>query len=200
MSLLQKPRPELVLASASKTRHGLLRQAGLFVRPCPSDVDESAVKRAARERGAAAAATALQLAEMKARAAPASDAIIIGADQLLTCEGRWFDKPDDLASAREHLLALRGRSHVLHTAVSLARGGQIIWRHVAQPSLCMRSSSICALDTYLILLCHKNLASIRRRLSGLETLARGGGLWVSDRKHAAANHGSLAMSRRSRRR
>src|SRR3954447_5150501 len=51
----------------------------------------------------------------------------------------------------------------------------------------------------LVLLCHKILAPIRRRLSGMEILTRGGGLWVSNPRHVAANHGSAPMSRRSRR-
>ena len=31
------------------------------------------------------------------------DAIVLGADQILTCEGRWFDKPRDRAEARAQL-------------------------------------------------------------------------------------------------
>src|ERR1700739_1709180 len=37
------------------------------------------------------------------------------------------------------------------------------------------------------------------RLSVMEILTRGGGSWVSNPRRAAANHGLLAMSRRSRR-
>ena len=42
---------------------------------------------------------------------------MIGCDQLLVCEGKWFDKPASLPEAREHLRALRGRSHDLVTAI-----------------------------------------------------------------------------------
>ena len=40
----------------------------------------------------------------------------VGADQILDCAGVWFDMPPDIAHARGHLMALRGRAHVLAAA------------------------------------------------------------------------------------
>ena len=42
----------------------------------------------------------------------------------------------------------------------------------------------------LVLLCHKLLARFDSRLSRIEILILGGGLWVSNPTDAAANHGS----------
>ena len=55
------------------------------------------------------------LAELKAKqvAQRYPNALVIGADQILECNGRLFDKPHGLAEARTHLLALRGRLHRL---------------------------------------------------------------------------------------
>jgi hypothetical protein len=47
----------------------------------------------------------------------------------------------------------------------------------------------------LVLLCHKFLARFDGGLSGMEILTRGGGLWVSCRVQAAADHASGFMSR-----
>ena len=66
---------------------------------------------------------------------------MIGADQILVCDGVWFDKPADVAAAREQLRALRGRRHVLVTAVVCHRGGGRVWHHVASPRLAMRDFS-----------------------------------------------------------
>ena len=52
----------------------------------------------------------------------------------------------------------------------------------------------------LVLLCHKVLVLFSDMCVRMEILTRGGGLWVSKPKRAAANHGSLPMSRRLRRR
>jgi hypothetical protein len=53
-------------------------------------------------------------------------------------------------------------------------------------------------SSVLILLCHKMLARFDVGLSVVEILTRGGGLWVSNPSHVAANHASPLLSRRSR--
>jgi septum formation protein len=137
----------LILASASIARAALLRAAGLAFEVRPAAIDEGEVKRG----GASADSTALLLAELKARqiARTEPEALVIGCDQLLVCEDRWFDKPADIAEARAHLMALRGRSHVLVTAVVCQRGERLLWHHIARPSLTMRTFSDAFLDDYL---------------------------------------------------
>ena len=77
------------------------------------------------------------------------EAVIIGCDQLLVCDGRWFDKPTDLDEARAHLQALRGRTHTLVTAVLCRHGKKLLWQTVAKPGLTMRNFSDAFLETYL---------------------------------------------------
>jgi len=149
--MLQRPAPRLILASASASRRALLAAAGLRFDVQPADIDEAAVKRAARARGAGAAEAALELATLKARriAEREPDAVVIGADQILVHAGEWFDKPPSVAAAGEQLRALRGRSHVLATAVVCQQGARWVWRHVAEPRLTMREFSDDFLDDYL---------------------------------------------------
>lgn len=148
---MQNPTPRLVLASTSRARAALLASAGLRFETKPARIDEEAVKHAAQAEGAPPGEAAILLAEMKARrgAAAAPDAVVIGADQILTCEGKWFDKPETAGAARAQLATLRGRSHELVTAVVCQRGDQRIWHHVATPRLTMRSFSDAFLDRYL---------------------------------------------------
>jgi septum formation protein len=119
------------------------------VRPAP--IDEAGPRRAARKRGENADEAALVLAGLKARHVALSDpdALVIGADQILVCEGRWFDKPADAAAAAEQLRALRGRPHMLATAVVCQQGDRSLWHHVARPSLAMREFSDAFLAAYL---------------------------------------------------
>jgi septum formation protein len=141
----------LILASASTARQALLLQAGLFAEAIMAGVDEAEIKRAARSEAMSADDTALLLAEMKARRVAHNhpDALVIGCDQLLVCEDRWFDKPTSTEDARAHLMALRGRAHTLVTAVVCQLGEQTIWHHVARPKLVMRAFSEVFLDQYL---------------------------------------------------
>jgi len=143
--------PRLVLASASASRAALLQAAGLEFDVLPAQIDETEVKRSARADGASAEDAALLLAEHKARQVSVymPDALVIGADQILICDGEWFDKPAGLAAARDQLRRLRGHEHVLATAVVCHRHGRRIWHHIATPRLTMRSFSDAFLDDYL---------------------------------------------------
>lgn len=148
---LQAASPRLILASASAARQTLLRDAGLVFDVEPAAIDEAGVKQAAQADGATAAETALALAGLKAQRVSRRhpDALVIGCDQLLVCGERWFDKPADLQAAREHLHALRGRTHTLATAVVCHRAGARVWHQVSQPSLTMRAFSDAALDAHV---------------------------------------------------
>ena len=147
--MLQAATPPLVLASASATRRALLAAAGLTFEAVATDVDESSVKRRAEADGLTAAATALQLARLKAQAIDRAVPIVIGCDQILVCDGVWHDKPADLTAARRQLGALRGRLHTLETATVVLRAGEELWQHATAPRLTMRPFSDAFLDAYL---------------------------------------------------
>jgi septum formation protein len=149
--MLQAATPRLILASASVSRRALLTAAGLVFDCIPARVDEDAVKQSARAEGASADEAALLLASLKAERVGRShpDALVIGADQILVCDGAWFDKPADVAETREHLRRLRGRTHSLVTAVVCEREGRPVWQHVATPRLTMREFSDAFLEAYL---------------------------------------------------
>ncbi len=143
--------PRLILASGSAARRELLTAAGIVFEARVAAVDEAAIKAGARAEGLSVEDTALMLADVKAQrvARLEPEALVIGCDQMLVCGSRWFDKPADMAEARQHLLALRGVSHILVTAVVCRRGGVRIWQHVARPRLTMRDFSEAFLDHYL---------------------------------------------------
>ena len=150
-STLQSTTRRLILASGSRARADLLLAAGVTAEVRPPRVDEPAVRRRAVADGLSAAQTAFRLAELKAASVADPDALVIGADQILACDGRWFDKPADLAAARTTLETLRGRAHTLHTAAVCMLQGRVVWRHLAEPCLRMRLVSNMFLDAYLTL-------------------------------------------------
>ena len=141
----------LVLASASKARRALLDAAGLEILTDPAALDEAAVKASLASEGAGSADIALALAELKAlRISPRHPGLIVlGADQILECEGQRFDKPEDLAAARAQLRALEGRRHRLISALVALRDGQRLWHHCGEALLTMRSFSEAFLESYL---------------------------------------------------
>ncbi|HET6521068.1 MAG TPA: Maf family protein [Geminicoccaceae bacterium] len=145
--------PPVVLASASRARAAMLEAAGVAVVRRPAAVDEAAVKEALRAEGVAAADAATALAELKGQRVAAGEpdgrAVVIAADQILTCDGRWFDKPRDRAEARAQLAVLRGKRHELVSAAVAFRGGVRVWHAVGTARLTMRAFSDAFLDADL---------------------------------------------------
>jgi len=143
--------PTLILASASAARAELLRRAGVSFAVAPAAIDEAEIKAAfhAERLGAAECANALAEAKALRVARRHPDALVIGADQMLVCDGAWFDKPADRAAARAQLVALRGKRHELISAVCVVRGGERLWHFVDRSALVMRDFSDAFLDTYL---------------------------------------------------
>jgi septum formation protein len=146
--MLQRQGVRLILASGSATRRTLLSAAGLVFEVRTSGVDEAAVKQSSSGEATEAA---LQLADLKAQTVSAAEpaALVIGADQILVCEGIWYDKPADRNAAAEQLRALRGRTHALVTAVVCYEQGCCVWRHTESPRLIMREFSEEFLQAYL---------------------------------------------------
>lgn len=141
----------IVLASQSQSRRALLKGAGVAFDAVASDVDESLIKDASKSAGETVATTALQLARAKALAVRPDwpEALIIGADQMLELEGEWFDKPVDMAAARRQLRSFAGKTHILHSALTLQGPGGELWSHVEPAKVTMRSFSDDFLDAYL---------------------------------------------------
>lgn len=141
----------LILASRSQARTALLSNAGVAFDTAPAEVCEATLKAERLAKNATPAAIATDLADAKAIEVSNRypHALVIGADQTLELEGRLFDKPGDVSEARAQLLALRGRSHKLHAAVSLATGGAVVWRTLETATLHVRAFSDAFLDQYL---------------------------------------------------
>jgi septum formation protein len=143
--------PSLVLASASTARARLLAEAGLAVRCQAAAVDEEGMKAALKAEGATPAQVAETLAELKAQrvASKYPGALVIGADQMLSCNEVWFDKPPDRDHAAAQLRALSGKTHTLWTTVCVVRNGSRIWHHNAAARLTMRTLSDAFIEAYL---------------------------------------------------
>lgn len=141
----------LILASGSPIRAQMLAAAGVEVEVVRPRVDEAAIRESLLAEGAGPRDVADTLAEYKARnvAERAPDALVIGGDQVLDCEGVLHAKAESLAAAADTLRALRGRPHRLYSAAVAWEGGEPVWRHVGVARLTMRPFSEAFLKGYL---------------------------------------------------
>jgi len=154
--------PPLILASASPSRRAMLEAAAVPFTHRAARIDETEIKLAMRQEKADAMAVAETLAELKACRISQKEptALVIGADQILTCGDVWFDKPADLDQAAGHLRALSGRSHDLSTCVCLAKGGRRIWHHRESARLTLRPLSDSFIRSYLAAVGEAALTSV----------------------------------------
>ncbi|WP_303785493.1 nucleoside triphosphate pyrophosphatase [Azovibrio restrictus] len=138
--------PPLVLASTSPFRRDLLARLGLpFVTADPA-TDETP------RPGEPPEALALRLSEAKARAVADQfpGALIIGSDQVATCDGEIFGKPGNHARAVQQLQRLRGKTVNFFTGLCLldTRNGQAHLRGI--PTLVtFRDLTDAEIETYL---------------------------------------------------
>lgn len=139
----------LVLASKSAGRRLALSQAGLPFEIRPADVDERAIEAALGPVGADALAAALARVKAISVSNETPGRLVIGADQVASCETRVFGKPETMAKAAELLRFLSGRRHRLHSALALARDGAVIFETIAHADLTMRPLSDSFIDAYL---------------------------------------------------
>ena len=107
--------PEILLASSSPYRRGLLDRFLVEFEAVSPDVDES------NTEGLEPADRARHLARAKAEAVSAStrNALVIGADQLAVLDGHVLGKPGSHQKAVEQLLAASGKSVKFLTAVCI---------------------------------------------------------------------------------
>ncbi len=111
----------LVLASNSPRRSEILTKAGFAFAVRPTDADESVPD------GISPKETAERVSLIKARAAliRASDGdIIVAADTLVTIDGKILGKPRDKEQAAVMLKTLSGRTHTVHTGVTVIRNNE----------------------------------------------------------------------------
>ena len=146
---MSAPSERLILASKSAARRSMLADAGVTFSVQVADVDEDAVK--AVHDPADAAGLAVELACVKALAVSRhdEDAWVLGADQTLGFDGGLISKAASLEDARARLVAMRGRTHQLHSGAALARNGQIVWSGVDTATMRVRDFSDAFLDAYL---------------------------------------------------
>jgi septum formation protein len=144
---------ELILASASLGRANMLREAGLEFRQVPAVVDERVLEEqflAEDKSGINGGKLAQILAKTKASEVSKRfpQAVVTGVDQVMECDGQLFHKPSTQEEARQQLASLRGRTHQLHTGLSVFMEGLEKWRYLAVAYMTMRSFSDAFLDAY----------------------------------------------------
>ncbi len=140
-----------VLASSSASRRMMLEAAGVSVTVAVPSLDEELLKSLLIDAGKDAYGIAQELAEAKSLSVSSHmpGTFILGADQVLVCEGRIFSKAATETEARQTLETLSGREHQLISSAVIMRDSVPLWRKSNSATLQMRKLSAHFLDEYI---------------------------------------------------
>ncbi len=138
-----------ILASQSAVRKLLLDHAGLGVETIPATIDERAIQQKSGLKNPAEIASLLAGEKAKHVSSLHLERYVIGADQTLALGERLFSKPANRDAAADQLAALAGHTHVLHSAVSVAREGELLFSHVSAARMSMRKLTNTQIASYL---------------------------------------------------
>jgi septum formation protein len=139
----------LILASQSSTRQALLANAGIDFEAVPADIDEREIQKACGLSAPGDIAALLARRKALSVSSRRPGRFVVGADQTLARGARLFAKPAGHAQAAEQLRALAGGSHELHSAVAVARDGEILFEGVSIARMTMRQLGEREISAYL---------------------------------------------------
>ena len=142
---------KITLASQSKARQEMLRNAGVVFEAKPARIDEDMITASLLADQAKPHDIADALAEYKVLRVVGSDptGLVIGSDQVLVCDKKVYSKARTMDEARAKLQELRGKPHQLLSAAVIFEDGKPVWRTLGRAQLFMRDFSDAFLDDYL---------------------------------------------------
>jgi len=141
----------LILASKSSARQRLLESACVPFQAISSDVSEAPIKAECLAKKLSPIETALFLARAKAEDVSKDypDALVLGADQILSYGEIWLDKPMGCNGLETHLRQLEGRAHELVNATVIVQSGRVVWQHQDSITMVMRQLSDTFIESYV---------------------------------------------------
>ena len=146
---LWRGKTPLILASQSRARQTLLAGAGIKFEAVPADIDERAVQHASGMTVPGDVAALLAREKSLSVSSQLSGRLVVGADQTLAVGSRLFSKPAGRVQAAEQLRALAGGVHELHSAVAVARDGEIVFAAATSARMTMRKLDEAEIEAYL---------------------------------------------------
>jgi septum formation protein len=152
----------LILASKSEARRHLLASAGIPFESATAEIDERTVEDAFLSRGGEAQKLAGFLARAKAVEVSCRrpGALCVGADQVLSMDGRILHKSSVIIDAATQLARLSGRTHRLTSAFAIVKDGRMAYEAEDHADMTMRSLSPAQIDLYLRLAGEAALTSV----------------------------------------
>ena len=131
---------KLILASKSGVRKKILEKNKIDCDVIHSNVDEDQAKESLIEAGADPTIISKNLAELKSIKISNKhpDALVIGADSVISLNNKLINKPENRKEALEILKKLNGTTHYLISSVCISKNNSMIWNYTDTSELKMK--------------------------------------------------------------
>jgi septum formation protein len=162
---------DIILASKSKIRASLLKNAGVSYMIVDAGIDEEQVKLSYINEGYSPRDVADVLADMKAKKLSNRfpGKLVIGCDQILSFKDQIISKARNSNDLVHQLKTLEGNEHIVYSASVVYIDNKPEWRFIGSAKMTMRNLSHSFISKYV----EENWTKIRHSVGGYEIESSG---------------------------
>ena len=140
---------QVILASSSETRINYLKQHFDKILVVPHKIDEKKIKEEYLESNFTNLVQLLAKKKAKSVMEDYSKNVVIGSDQVLVCEGKLIDKPENLSDAKENLINLIGKRHTLISSLYVIKNKKFYFEETKEAEMLFKKIPRKKIDDYL---------------------------------------------------
>lgn len=138
---------KIILASASPRRKEILKKITNNFKVYPSNFDESSIPINNNPKEYCKDLAIYKATDISSKF---PDKFIIGADTIVYCNNKILGKPKNKSEAKEHLLLLSNKEHIVYTAVALVNKSKKIQKSfIAETSVLFYKLNINDINYYI---------------------------------------------------
>ena len=166
---------DIILASKSKVRALLLKNAGLSFVSVDAAIDEEQLKLSYIDAGYTPRDVADVLADMKAKKLSNRfpNQLVIGCDQILSFREQIISKAKNTNDLVHQLKVLEGNEHIVYSASVVYINNRPEWRFIGSANMTMRNLS----DDFILKYVEDNWQKIQHSVGGYEIESVGASLF-----------------------
>jgi len=141
-----------ILASSSKSRYKILKNAGLnFTQKIPNCNEENIKKTIKRKTKPEIFAKKLSYEKAKSlsRQKQYANKIVLGCDTVIYHKGKILDKASSIDKAKKKIRSLSGKTHIIISGLTICLNGTKVWENHEKTYVKIRKLSNNEINTYL---------------------------------------------------
>ena len=142
---------KFILASSSKSRYVLLKNAGLSFKKIQPLCDETSLKKKLLKNKTAIKKISLQLARLKAQSISKkqTNQIVVGSDTVINFNGKLINKAKNINEAKKTIKLMSNNSHNIYSSISVFYNNKEIWNKTEKTQVTIRSLTNKEINMYL---------------------------------------------------